>query len=220
MAPTARTVQTELENVLSYLIGSEIALYMNPVKNDGRHVSWHTFDPDASFFASREARSTTNYRNWVETGAYSAILFDGALLQIAYEFAGHAVIGHRLAYVPCPFAFDVELLLVEPLVDLFDIYADGHTSEVVLDSVVRFDFDPVRAGPGHPASHLTINGSHCRIACAAPMRVGHFVDFVLRNFYPTIWSTHPFFARLPYGGFATRSITPDELEYTHLSWAV
>ncbi len=47
--------------------------------------------------------SVPGYKHWPESGDYSAILQDGALLQISYQFAGNQVDQHRLAYVSCPY---------------------------------------------------------------------------------------------------------------------
>jgi hypothetical protein len=110
--------------------------------------------------------------------------------------------------------------MVDPLLDVFDLYADSHTRDVVLDTVVRFDYDPDNAAPGHPAVHMTINATHCRIACAAPMRVGQFADFIFRHFYPEIWELHPYFSRLPRSDFGERTVTQEEAERVHVAWAV
>jgi hypothetical protein len=84
---------------------------------------------------------------------------------------------------------------------------------------VRFDYDPVAAKPGHPATHLTINSADCRIACVAPLHVGSFVDFIFSSFYPTMRLAHTqFFANLG-GHIGQRSLTDDEANSLHLSWA-
>ncbi|WP_443054843.1 DUF2290 domain-containing protein [Streptomyces sp. NBC_00258] len=70
-----------------------------------------------------------------------------------------------------------DLVRLEPLLDVVDLYAADTPTNMVLHSAIRFDYDPASASPGHPAAHLTINSAHCRIACAAPMHVGRFADF-------------------------------------------
>jgi hypothetical protein len=53
---------------------------------------------------------------------------------------------------------DEELLEEWPLVDVFDSYARHPTEQLLINSMLRFDFNKQKAGPGHPAAHLTING--------------------------------------------------------------
>jgi hypothetical protein len=218
MTLTARKVLTELQNLLDYAITNEIAIFANPIRFSGSTVAWHPYNPSERFLLKRDASDTLEYRHWIETGEFTAMLFDGALLQISYDVAGGNLVGHRLAYVPAPFAWDQELLVTEPFVEVFDMYAAGHTSTVILNTQVRFDFDPGSAGESHPSVHLTINGADCRIACTAPVRIGQFTSFIFRNFYPTIWRSHPYFRRLPTTGWGLKTISDDEELVPHLSW--
>ena len=165
---TARAVQTDVQNLLDYLLESEGALYTNPVVNQLGRVSWRPGKTGLEFLPSRTLPTASDYRHWLEAGSYSAVLSDGALLQITYEFEGHQLVAHRLAYVPCPFEVEPDLLASEPLLEVYDLHAGGHVHSVVLGTVIRFDFDRRSARRGHSASHLTINGPSCRIPCAAP----------------------------------------------------
>lgn len=92
------------------------------------------------------------------------------------------VVGHRLAYMPCPYDVAAELLAQESLLDAIELY-DG-SSDILLRSQLRFDFDPRASAPGHPAAHFTFNSPHCRIACVAPVHIMRFLDFVFRHSYP------------------------------------
>lgn len=217
MTPTSRATQTELKNLLDYLVDSEIALYTNTVRTVDGVVSWQPYVSSTRFLSKRRSM-TSAYRHWIKTGAYSAVLADGSLLQFTYEFAGSSLIRHRLAYVPCPFTVDAALLQTEAILDVFDLYADGRTEDVVLHTTVRFDFDLSQAGPEHPAAHLTINGAECRVPCAGPLRIGQFVDFVFRNFYPDLWRTHPYLRKLPKSPVGARTVSDDEMQRLHVSW--
>jgi hypothetical protein len=160
-----------------------------------------------------------DYLDWVETGNYSAVLFDGALLQVTYGIEGNLISSHRLAYVPCPFNVDYSLLETEPISDVVRMYAARPVAEDhLLSAAVRFDFDRIAARPGHPASHLTLNSTECRIACHSPVRLGNFADFVFRNFYATLWNYHPYFQEMPRGNWGGRTLTDDEAMRMHLSW--
>lgn len=126
--------------------------------------------------------------------------------------------GHRLAYVPCPAAID-EVLVVEghPLADIVSLYE--RATDVLLRSPTRFDFDADSARPGHPAAHFTINSAECGIACAAPIYVKRFVDFVYRHFYPKLWDAHsPFFAEAAHLHVGNPTLTDDDRAGVHLAW--
>jgi hypothetical protein len=197
---------------------TRLALYAMPVVSRADVVSW---PPTAEeFLVTRELPTIDDYRHWVGTGAYSAVLADGALLQLTYECIGGEITAHRLAYVPSPFEMDQNLLTQEPILDVFDVYASGRPADVILATTIRFDYDPSSASADHPVVHLTINSPSCRIACASPLRIGRFIDFVFRHFYPNEWRIHPYLASLPGGGWGTRTLTESEAEGTHIAWRV
>lgn len=217
---TTRVVRDDINNLLDYLLQSGIAVYINTVSIDGTRVSWNALDPSIPFLTSRGDPCLEDYRRWALAGAYSAYLFDGALLQLTYDVEGGEITGHRLAYIPCPYRLDPGMLRLDPLLDVVDIHAADNPTGMVLHSAVRFDYDPASAAPGHPASHLTINSAHCRIACAAPMHVGRFADFVFRHFYPHIWFAHrPYFSGGATRRIGERTLTEDERTSPHLSWS-
>lgn len=218
MTPSSRVVRDEVNNLLDYLLLSEIALHRNPVLHEQGRVSWRPFPTASSFLETRDSASLACYKAWLVSGEYSALLFDGALLQITYDFAGHELVAHRLAWVPCPFAVDLELLQVESPIEVLDMYASGSAEEVVLSSTVRFDFDLENAAANHPASHMTINSTDCRIACAAPLRLGHFIDFVFRHFYPGIWHLHPFLDKISRHDWGDHTVTEQQKERLHVAW--
>lgn len=216
---TPRALATEIKNLLTFLIEAEIALYINPVVELGGQVTWGSSRPPGKLTTGTRAVTSLEYRNWLDSGAYSVLLFDGALLQLSYHFDGRQLTAHRLAYVPPPFEFDRDLLLREEPVDLFDVYADGPSTDVVLRTVVRFDFDRFAAEPGHPASHLTINSADCRIACASPMGAGRFFDFVFRHFYPHLYDAHPYL-HADRSRWDESTLTTAERETPHISWRI
>ncbi|MEV7676478.1 DUF2290 domain-containing protein [Streptomyces sp. NPDC088752] len=216
---TPRAIRDDINNLLDYLLDAAIAVYINPVSVEGARVSWHSLNRDMPFLTHRGDPGLQDYRRWARAGAYSAYLFDGALLQLTYDVEGGSVTGHRLAYIPAPYRMDPDLVRVEPLLDVVDIYVAEDPTSMVLHSAVRFDYDPANAAPGHPASHLTINSANCRIACAAPMHVGRFADFVFRHFYTEPWATHRGF----FSGGATRhagdrTLTDDDRTGPHVMW--
>jgi hypothetical protein len=219
-------MRDEIANVLDYLSDAELTLNVNPVS--GREwaegprrmtrVSWYGHDPKASFLVTRQHGTIEQYLHWVTTGAYSAVLLDASLLQITYELAGNNIVGHRLAYIPCPFIVDTEFLEEgNPIDDVVGMYAE--LSDVVLRSPIRFDYDRKSARTNHPSAHLTLNSSDCRIACVAPMHVLRFTDFIFRHFYPALWEAHsPFFEAAAWRHLGSSVITGEDRGSPHLMW--
>lgn len=188
MATTARAVRDSVQNVLDYLLDAELALYIDQVSIVGNRVSFNRFQRHQPFLLDRAHPGIKQYVAWIDAGSYSAILYDGSLLQFTYDVEHGRVTFHRLAYIPCPFQVDRELLRSgEAIADVIDLYLD---SEVQLRSPIRFDFDPSACRDGHPEAHMTINGSDCRIACIAPIHPLRFADFVFRHFYHPQWRAH------------------------------
>ncbi|MBK6013779.1 DUF2290 domain-containing protein [Streptomyces sp. MBT53] len=182
-------------------------------------VSWHSINPSAPFLVNRGDLGLQDYRNWVASGAYSAHLFDGSLLQITYDVSGGDISGHRLAYIPCPYRLDPDMVYQDPLLDVVDIHVATEPANMLLRSAVRFDYDPENAKPGHPSSHMTINASSCRIACAAPLHIGRFIDFIFRHFYADIWSGHTdYFSRGAHREIGARTIIEEDRYGPHIWW--
>jgi hypothetical protein len=199
---------------------AELALYCNPVFADEFRVQWHSYNPAADFLVTRQLGTVEQYCHWLDNGTFSAILFDASILQVSYDIRAGEIIGHRLAYIPCPFMVDDALLREgEPVADVVALY--DSLSDIRLRSPIRFDFDRAAAAPRHPASHLTLNSSDCRIACVAPIHVHRFVDFVFRNFYPTFWGAHiGFFGPAAWRHAGEKVISDDDLRTVHLMWDV
>lgn len=220
MPTSIRQHADDIENLLDYLVHRELAIYRRPLRRSDMGVSWIPNSPGQRFLGSRAHHSADLYEAWVANGQYCVILADGALLQMTYNFEGRELVGHRLAYIPCPARVDPELLIEFPIADVVTAALDEGRQNINLATSVRFDFDIGSAGPGHPAAHLTINSADCRIPCVAPVRVGRFARFVFLHFYPEIWSSHRYLRDLPLKEMGPRTATPDEAEHSHLAWAV
>lgn len=131
----------------------------------------------------------SDYLSIVETRDYSYLMNDGGVIQIAFVFDDGRIARHRLVHHPCPFPVDSREIARSgegpvPLADfIIETFMDDPGEHLLLRSPVRFDYDPDRAADFHPASHLTINDSECRIPVRAPLRFDTFMKFVLDNFY-------------------------------------
>lgn len=214
---SSKGIANDVQNVLDYLQDSELALYTNSVAQGLERVTFHVHDTASAFIFEHSHPGIEQYRLWVRAGAYSAVLPDASLLQLTYDIQGGAVSGHRLAYTPCPYEVDLQLLLEgEPILDVVDLCRD---QDPLMRSPLRFDFDPAVARRGHPATHLTINGLDCRIACVAPIHPLRFVDFVFRHFYPRMWSAHePFFSVAPFRHLGESVLAEDDRRGLHIAW--
>lgn len=218
MTTTSRRVYDEIQNTIDYLVDADLVYFSNAISLSPDRVSWHAHR-DAPFLTGRDHPTIDQYLTWLNDGAYTAILFDGSLLQLTYELRGGRVSGHRLAYVPCP--YDVDLTLLEEGEPLADVVALYRTTDAVLRSPMRFDYDPRAADIGHPAVHMTMNSSGCRIACVAPLHVLRFVDFVFRQFYPDLWLAHrPFFAEASRKHVGDAALSDDDQQTMHLMWNI
>jgi hypothetical protein len=142
--------------------------------------------------------SLQEYRRFVIDRQYTALLTDGALIQISYTFNQNEVVAQRFCYYPCP-------LIINPgdlesdFPELFDLYLleelDSQKSNLSdaaiadpslrlrLRGPMRFEYDIRNAGPGHAASHLHVLLEDSHWPIFGPLSIGHFVRFVFRRFY-------------------------------------
>jgi len=219
------SVKRNIARLLDLLLAADIALLIEPVVEQAiiargarrirRITSLGLSKAPGILFRSGFA-TISDYYNCLTNGAYSAVLLDGAILQISYDFEGDELIAHRLVYYPCPFEVDTELLLSEPIVDIIELYQSGSGTHVRLRSPLRFDYERDAQQPGHPAVHLTLLYEHCRWAIVAPLSPGHFVRFIFRHFYPHLWEVHDFLRNWPQE-LGHRTITEEEERILHVS---
>lgn len=216
---SSSALRSEISQLLRLLLDADVALYINPVRriNTYKGVTRVTWDggcnlPGAIFrgdFATIAA-----YWEWVEANAFSAILFDGALLQITYDFLGQDLIGHRLLYCPCPYDLDNDLLRAEPVLDVVSMYKEKDETMVRLRSALRFDYH--KGATEEPAVHMTLFWKHSRWAIVAPISPGHFIRFIFRQFYPVLWRAHEFLRNWPQQ-LGDRTITKEEESLLHIT---
>ncbi len=200
---THQDVLNDLTRLINVLLSEELAMDYNvpTVKAEGKRksIGWST-QGRYSPIASREYGSLDEYKFYLEERIYSVLLYDGSLLQLSYGFNRKALNRHRLCYYPCPYDLDPEIFpgLNEegPAPPSLTEYIEFLLNEpdfkerLRLRTPLRIDYEPTTAKVGHPACHLHMNQSGCRMAVASPLSVGHFVQFVFYNFYRKIWENH------------------------------
>lgn len=214
-------IRNELFLLVRLLQEADIALYINPVaiqflSKGIERVTWASPIAIQSSLFMEEPATIDMYCAWLEGQAFSAILFDGSILQFSYDIKGNSLKSHRLLYFPCPFDVDRDLLTSEPLLDVISLYRGKDDGMVKLRTPFRFDFDSNAQKEGHPAAHLTILWNHCRWAVVAPLSPGHFLRFIFKNFYPHLWDAHDFLRNWPQS-FGDRTITTEEENNLHIS---
>jgi hypothetical protein len=164
-------------------------------------VAWNNFGiPRFADFGTID-----EYMHLLTNRQYTYLLFDGSLIQLVYYFRNRRVVQHHLGFYSPPVSLqqkELDLYLEHGLTldDLLNdkIASDNFASDLRLKSPIRFDFDVENNREDHPASHLHLSESHCRIAVFAPLSIGHFVRFVFRHFYPDCWKEYDFIRRWPY----------------------
>ena len=153
-------------------------------------VIWTRTD-ERNLIANSPSR-ISDYMSILENQEYSYLMHDGGIIQVAYVLNRKDIEKHRLAYYPCPFQINDRDFsrYGGAIIDyLTDNMLDDFEANVVLRSPIRFDFAPDAAADFHPASHVTINDSSCRIPARAPLTFDTFMKFVLENFYLSAWKT-------------------------------
>lgn len=220
---TAEAVCRKASHFGFLLLGEGFALgakqhYVSAVSANEKEVSWCRAVGGPIYI--NNPSTINDYLNILERGDYSFIMSDGGVVQLSYSFSGNVISKHRLAYVPCP--FDVLGQLPDAydggIVDYIrEVCLEDVAEKVLLQSVVRFDFDPPRAGPMHPASHMTFNRSECRIPLRSSLCFGSFMRFIFEHFYPTILSNDRIARELTTEG-GTNHLSEEDMRRLHVYW--
>lgn len=226
MSITPKGYRAKVQNALDALLSTRLAVdCQNPIVTLGANgfsrISWPAnagTEDDGLFYEDFNVVKT--YFGWLSSRQYSAVLFDGSLLQITFDLRGNRLVGHRLAYIPCPFDIaeeDRQLLHVEPILDVIGLYRQNGDDCFRLRTPVRFDYDPHAATSEHPASHMTLNGHECRIPLSGPLTLDQFLEFVFRHFYPSILRDNDFLLDGDSGRWPRHILEPHEY-WLHVNW--
>lgn len=218
---TSKQLANQIRNLLRMLLESEVAIAANSVAEErARHrtrVTWRSPAKATGLLSASVFATVSEYCDLLDTQAYSAVLYDGALLQISYDFIGHLLVGHRLCFYPCPFEVDSQLLRSDPMGDVIAMYRESSETKRYLRSPCRFDFDNQNQGSGHPSVHLHFNKADCRWPVTRPLSIGEFLAFVFRHFYPSLWAVQPFLRQWPRERAGNRMTTATEEADLHVA---
>lgn len=187
--PRPNQIRQQIQTLADELIASGLCLEANPpvLRTGRRGIEQIGFAQDAR--SGRAMRKYMDYEKTYQTlaasGIFNMALRDGALIQMQYEFLNRRITRHRLAFNPSPYAPREFPKADSAFRSSFDFTAIPDKSGTPIP--FRFDFDePNAIDLEHPKSHLTLGQSEfCRIPVSAPLMPVQFMDFVLRNFYPS-----------------------------------
>lgn len=184
---TPAQIRNDVDQFITVLFEEGMALDSNQVlllDSPGQSlVTWSNETTLSDLFDLESAWDEyieTMRRRW-----FSVVLWDGAFLQCSYTFSGTLIVKHRLCYFPCPIRFSESEATYMTIDEMMALLEDHELRERIrLEGPLRFDFDLEAGTVEHPAVHLTISRSCCRIPVAYPLSIGHFAKFVFAHFYP------------------------------------
>lgn len=172
-------------------------------------VTWTAQAQISRYFG--EPATLRQYVDILRRRDYTMLLTDGSALQLSYTYAHGVLQKHRLCYYPNPLSratLEYPDFAIEDLVEALS--AEELGTYIVLESPIRFEYDLSAASDEHPAAHVHLTRDCCRLPMSRPLSVGHFIHFIMRNFYPDDFAAHEFLQSLP-----VPLIGPDELHRSH-----
>lgn len=246
----AEQARSDINAVLSLLVEHEL-LALPPsyaIRREvgpHRQVTWPASPRDTLRGKFGQFATLSEYRSLVENRQYNAVLRDGSMLMLSYQFSATGELeGHNLYYYPCP--LDIERESDEgdgetppdtdgddlTFIDRFDrlledelkcalletdIYEDTCVSRFLMRAPLRFDYAPDHAAASHAASHVHVAHPECRIPVFGPISVGHFVRFVFDNYYPGWTDLCGGFADVPDRDYG-RELLDSHRGVFHIEW--
>ncbi len=200
---TPNDARSEITRLAADLLRSGLAVSINSpiVDRDGHavRVTWPTWRNEPGLFSSNPSSSLLEYRKFVAGNHFICLMRDGGIIQISFDFENNEVSGHRMCFYPCPvllpseFAVsdtdELDLVLLDELqahIEAIEKQIDPTEIRLRLRSPIRFDYAP--NSNSDPSSHVHVSGPNVRVPVVSSLSVGHFVQFVLRHFYPATWA--------------------------------
>jgi hypothetical protein len=227
---TASSLRREVERLVTALLRANLAIEAQAVistsSGNRQAISWGG-GRGSSISSEIPSATIAEYRRLLRDGEYSCVLTDGSLLQLSFVLERESIVKHRMVYFPCPLVFEKDELDVVGELSFTELFELALSEEFALDSdamdpdsypdigrlrlraPLRFDFDLEAMRVGHPGSHLHLSDESVRWAIFGPLSVGHFVRFVFRHFYPSVWAENEFLRTWP-TPLGSRCVSVDE----------
>ncbi|MFK5970394.1 MAG: DUF2290 domain-containing protein [Candidatus Marithrix sp.] len=217
---TPRQLRNDLQNAYDLFLEKKISIYNQPIAYEQNgstiRISWH--QSNETLAKPKYFGTFKQYLSIVKDDSYSCLLADGGLLRISYTFKRNRLVAHNLWYYPCPLDLPRKELLIEPLIDLAELYAEAGIDCYRFGGPIRFDYDSERIEEiVHPATHVHFIRENCRMPVKRPLSPGTFLKFIFLNFYPELWDSFEFLRDLPEETFK-QTIFVEEEKLIHFSW--
>lgn len=130
------------------------------------------------------------YVSIYETGAYHGILFDGSIIRVQLKFEKNILVQESLLYWPAPIIIpedDIDELGVREAANLYFSEINVASKNFAMRSPLRYDFDSSNDNEHHPAAHVHMQHSECRLSAKRPICFNTFIKFIFTNFYPDVY---------------------------------
>jgi hypothetical protein len=200
---TPNDVRSEITRLAVALLEAELAVAVNtPIMHTNGsvvRVTWPASLAESGLFATNLFASIVEYRKFLLGRHYTCLMEDGGLIQISVDVKNNQVIGHRMCFYPCPLILpeglpisdfdEVDFLFLQELenqIEAIETRLDPSDVNLRLRSPIRFDYNPDHAT--EPPCHLHLSYPNIRVPVYSSLSLGHFVQFVLRHFYPAAWA--------------------------------
>src|SRR5579863_5171103 len=136
---TPRELRSEIARVATTLVETGMAIDLNlPVLQQAGQevlVTWPKVGDSQTTLTDNMFATIQEYRHLILNRQYTCVLVDGALLQMSFAFRNTRIARSRLAYYPCPVAFESQTWdpAEVPLLDFLDDLLIGEFNNVVED---------------------------------------------------------------------------------------
>ena len=223
MSSCPKRLCQSIQNTLRLLTDNDLTIYYNqPVIQETHQrvrITWPNHVTGKHNSASSFGK-ISQYRAIIETGAFTCLLLDGAILRASYSFDSNELTEYNLLWWPSPFIIDAEDLKIGAVLDIFDLYADSNEwhKDIKMRTPIRFDLDINNASKDHPASHVHFQESNCRLHVDRPICFNRFIKFIFKNFYPNIYSRCFFWKDLQDMSFDVEAVSLIEQPQSYLGW--
>jgi hypothetical protein len=200
---TPNEARSDISRLAAELLKADLAVAVNAptVRSDGERwrITWPAAFTSIGLLSSLPFASIYEYRSLLLGSHFICLMSDGALLQLSLDIRNNETIGHRFGYYPCPVVLpggidildsdELDIILLQELDSHIGSISDNTTPSNVqlrLRSPIRFDFDADQTS--EPPSHFHFGNPDIRVPVHSALSVGHFVQFVMRHFYPEAWA--------------------------------
>lgn len=186
-------VKKDIEGIIGLLVQEGLSVYQNyPVikqMSEGfQTVEWSNI---INLSVTLKNISYEDVYNEIDKNKdYTIKLIDGNIVQMQYTYHNNHLFSHRLAMFPSPtlLSFEDDPEIYEKDEMFGDILARN-----IVSVPIRFDYskNDIESEHEHPKSHVTLGQyKNCRIPAYGPISPVIFIQFVLKNFYNSIYNTY------------------------------